>query len=178
MTYKLAKEHKRHYGFVKKQISSSWPAYWLLHLLRYFFFLLSELPLALASKEILRWRLLKVGVNVILVLMYHQYQWYHWCWHQICIIDIIWNCFRACDVGPWGTWTSCYVPPNTCGWGYKNRTRKVKITLNEESHILLFFCRDKIQDAKHNGEKCAKLRIIEISEIINCNVPCELPGKV
>jgi len=67
------------------------------------------------------------------------------------------------------------VPPNTCGWGYKNRTRKVKINLNEESHILLFFCRDKIQDAKHNGEKCAKLRIIEISEIINCNVPCELP---
>ena len=157
--------------------SFRWPAYLLLLLLRCFFFFLSELPLALVSKETLRWRLLKVGVNVILVLMYNQYHQYHR-YHQISIIDIIWNSLRACDVGPWGTWTSCYVPPNTCGWGYKNRTRKVKITLNEESHILLFFCRDKIQDAKHNGEKCAKLRIIEISEIINCNVPCELPGKV
>merc|ERR1711872_1204782 len=29
-----------------------------------------------------------------------------------------------CDVGPWGPWTSCYVPPGTCGVGKQNRTRE------------------------------------------------------
>ena len=28
-----------------------------------------------------------------------------------------------CDVGPWGAWTSCYLPPGLCGVGDKNRTR-------------------------------------------------------
>ena len=28
-----------------------------------------------------------------------------------------------CDVGPWERWTSCYLPPGTCGIGSKNRTR-------------------------------------------------------
>merc|ERR1719495_2366571 len=29
-----------------------------------------------------------------------------------------------CDVGPWGEWTSCYLPPDTCGVGSKNRSRE------------------------------------------------------
>merc|ERR1719192_805069 len=28
-----------------------------------------------------------------------------------------------CDVGAWEAWTSCYVPPGTCGIGKQNRTR-------------------------------------------------------
>jgi len=62
-----------------------------------------------------------------------------------------------CDVGPWGPWTSCYLPPFTCGIGKQNRTR------------------DKISDAEGNGLKCAKLRIIELAQIISCNVACKLP---
>jgi len=59
-----------------------------------------------------------------------------------------------CDVGPWGSWTSCYLPPRTCGIGSKNRTRK------------------KRADAQNLGEKCAELRIIELTEMFPCNVAC------
>jgi len=59
-----------------------------------------------------------------------------------------------CDVGPWGSWTSCYLPPRTCGIGSKNRTR------------------EKRADATHKGEKCAELRIIEVVDYLNCEVPC------
>jgi len=62
-----------------------------------------------------------------------------------------------CDVGPWGAWTPCYLPPGTCGIGEKNRTR------------------DNISDSIGNGLKCAKSRIIEVAETINCNVACKLP---
>merc|ERR1712126_474047 len=51
-------------------------------------------------------------------------------------------------------WTSCYLPPRTCGIGSKNRTR------------------EKRADATHKGEKCAELRIIEVTEHLNCEVPC------
>ena len=174
MSYKLAKEHKRHYGFVKNKFLSA-----DLHI--------DCFTCCIASSSCCRscrW------------LWSQKRLWGGGCWRWVsmlfwCDIQSIssississnqyhrHNLKLFTSLRRWTVGTSCYVPPNTCGWGYKNRTRKVKITLNEESHILLFFCRDKIQDAKHNGEKCAKLRIIEISEIINCNVPCELPGKV
>jgi len=59
-----------------------------------------------------------------------------------------------CDVGPWGAWTSCYAPPGTCGIGSKNRTR------------------EEIAEAQNNGERCAKSRLIELAEFLDCNVPC------
>merc|ERR550534_222004 len=62
-----------------------------------------------------------------------------------------------CDVGPWGSWTSCQLPPGRCGTGSKNRTR------------------EKLADAQNQGEKCAKLRIIEVAEILSCNVECTAP---
>jgi len=63
-----------------------------------------------------------------------------------------------CDVGPWGPWISCYLPPGRCGIGRTNRTR------------------DKLADAQNKGEKCAKSRIIELAETISCNVDCTTPG--
>ena len=47
------------------------------------------------------------------------------------------------------------------------------------SMFLLFFIlyiRENIADAKNNGEKCAKLRIIELLETETCNGICSLPG--
>ena len=78
-----------------------------------------------------------------------------------------------CDVGPWGSWTSCYLPPGTCGIGEKNRTRQGQL------FILMHYlcCRDLISESKGNGEKCARPRIIEVAETLNCNVACKLPGK-
>merc|ERR1711962_823594 len=63
-----------------------------------------------------------------------------------------------CDVGSWGGWTSCYLPSGTCGLGNQNRTRK------------------EISEAQNNGEKCAKLRIIELAQTVNCIVACIIPG--
>ena len=34
-----------------------------------------------------------------------------------------------------------------------------------------------IAEAENHGEKCAKSRIIELSETITCNRDCKLPGK-
>merc|ERR1711953_107486 len=62
-----------------------------------------------------------------------------------------------CDVGPWGPWTSCYLPPDRCGIGKTNRTR------------------DKLADAQNKGEKCAKSRIIELAETLSCEVDCKTP---
>jgi len=70
-----------------------------------------------------------------------------------------WNIEESvdCDVGPWGAWTSCYLPPGTCGVGEKNRTRNA------------------IANATNNGEKCAKLRLIELAETLACHVACNTP---
>jgi len=62
-----------------------------------------------------------------------------------------------CDVGPWGQWTSCYLPPDICGVGSKNRSR------------------EEIEEAQYHGEKCAKTRIIELMESQACNVECKSP---
>merc|ERR1719153_88590 len=62
-----------------------------------------------------------------------------------------------CDVGPWGQWTSCYLPPDMCGVGSKNRSR------------------EEIEEAQYHGEKCAKTRIIELMESQACNVECKSP---
>jgi len=62
-----------------------------------------------------------------------------------------------CDVGPWGEWTSCYLPPDMCGVGSKDRSR------------------EQIAEAQHYGEKCAKPRIIELMESQACNVECKSP---
>jgi len=62
-----------------------------------------------------------------------------------------------CDVGPWGQWTSCYLPPDMCGVGSKNRSR------------------EEIEEAQYQGEKCAKTRIIELMESQACNVECKSP---
>jgi len=62
-----------------------------------------------------------------------------------------------CDVGPWGPWTSCYLPPDRCGIGRTNRTR------------------DKLADAQNKGEKCAKSRIIELAETLSCEIDCKTP---
>ena len=42
--------------------------------------------------------------------------------------------------------------------------------------LMISFCRENVADAKGNGEKCARLRIIEMAETINCNVACNIPG--
>jgi len=70
-----------------------------------------------------------------------------------------WNIEESvdCDVGPWGAWTSCYLPPGTCGVGEKNRTRNA------------------IANATNNGEKCAKVRLIELAETLACHVACNTP---
>merc|ERR1711962_1702677 len=60
-----------------------------------------------------------------------------------------------CDVGPWGEWTSCYLPNDMCGVGSKERSR------------------EQIAEAQHHGEKCAKTRIIELMESQACNVECK-----
>merc|ERR1719282_1243537 len=60
-----------------------------------------------------------------------------------------------CDVGPWGEWTSCYLPNDMCGVGSKDRSR------------------EQIAEAQHHGEKCAKPRIIELMESQACNVECK-----
>jgi len=62
-----------------------------------------------------------------------------------------------CDVGPWSSWSSCHLPPGTCGIGSKNRTR------------------EELAEAEYHGEKCAKNRIIELAEYLNCNIPCITP---
>ena len=42
--------------------------------------------------------------------------------------------------------------------------------------LYFIFCRRaKIADATNNGEKCAKLRIIELEETDICNVICSPP---
>ena len=41
--------------------------------------------------------------------------------------------------------------------------------------LYLFYLRVNIADAKNNGEKCAKLRIIELEETDICNVICSPP---
>lgn len=56
-----------------------------------------------------------------------------------------------CDVGSWGSWSSCQAPPGSCG------------------------TREKLADAQNHGEKCAKARIIELSEFLPCNVACQIP---
>ena len=103
-------------------------------------------------------------------------------------------CSVDCDVGPWGEWTSCYLPPDMCGVGSKDRSRytfvfiKVYIVVKYEGEIaqalkvkvlilLLLFNREQIAEAQHHGEKCAKPRIIELMESQACNVECKSPGK-
>merc|ERR1719150_152383 len=62
-----------------------------------------------------------------------------------------------CDVGPWGEWTSCYLPPDMCGVGSKDRSR------------------EQLADAAHNGEMCSSTRIISLTEQDTCNKqPCEI----
>jgi len=70
-----------------------------------------------------------------------------------------WNIEESvdCDVGPWGAWTSCYLPPGTCGVGKQNRTRNA------------------VANATKNGEKCAKLRLIELAQTLACYVACNTP---
>jgi len=62
-----------------------------------------------------------------------------------------------CDVGPWSDWTSCYLPPNVCGIGSMKRTR------------------EKLTDAEHGGEECAKTRLLELAETLPCTVVCKSP---
>jgi len=73
-----------------------------------------------------------------------------------------WNIEESvdCDVGPWGAWTSCYLPPGTCGVGKQNRTRNA------------------VANATKNGEKCAKLRLIELAQTLACHVACNTPDAV
>ena len=46
-----------------------------------------------------------------------------------------------CDVGPWGEWTSCFLPNDMCGVGSKDRSRytfvfiKVYIVVKYEGEI-------------------------------------------
>ena len=49
---------------------------------------------------------------------------------------------------------------------------KVKVLI-----LLLLFNREQIAEAQHHGEKCAKLRIIELMESQACNIECKSPGK-
>ena len=53
-------------------------------------------------------------------------------------------------------------------------------TIPDVQHLILllyfiFYLRVNIADAKNNGEKCAKLRIIELAETAICNVICIPP---
>ena len=102
-------------------------------------------------------------------------------------------CSVDCDVGPWGEWTSCYLPPDMCGVGSKDRSRytffyiMVNILVKYEGErapalkvkvlTLPLSKREQIAEAQHHGEKCAKPRIIELMESQACNVECKSPGK-
>ena len=55
----------------------------------------------------------------------------------------------------------------------QDEERTISKLLNIESS----FHREIIADATNNGEKCAKLRIIELAETDVCNVICSPPGK-
>ena len=63
-------------------------------------------------------------------------------------------------------------------WIGKKKSDKERIVSRTHEFLLFFFLREIIADAKHNGEKCAKLssRIIELAETDSCNVAC--PGMV
>ena len=56
----------------------------------------------------------------------------------------------------------------------QDEERTISKLLNIESS---FYHREIIADAINNGEKCAKLRIIELAETDVCNVVCSPPGQ-
>ena len=43
--------------------------------------------------------------------------------------------------------------------------------------IYFFYDREKLSEAKNNGRKCAKVRLIEVAETLNCQVACNTTGK-
>ena len=58
----------------------------------------------------------------------------------------------------------------------ENKTGQGKEIAKLSVKLMIYFCRENVADAKGNGEKCARLRIIELAETINCNVACNIPG--
>ena len=58
----------------------------------------------------------------------------------------------------------------------ENKTGQGKEITRLSVKLMISFCRENVADAKGNGEKCARLRIIELAETINCNVACNIPG--
>ena len=60
-------------------------------------------------------------------------------------------------------------------WDRETESDEERTSFNLD--IIFPLCRDKISDSIGNGLKCAKSRIIEVAETINCNVACKLPGN-
>ena len=58
----------------------------------------------------------------------------------------------------------------------ENKTGQGKEIAKLSVKLMIYFCRENVADAKGNGEKCARLRIIEMAETINCNLACNIPG--
>ena len=43
--------------------------------------------------------------------------------------------------------------------------------------MAVYLPRKLLAEATKGGEKCVKVRIIELAETLNCNVACNLPGE-
>ena len=60
-------------------------------------------------------------------------------------------------------------------WNREAKQDQVKIKKIISSYF--FHEREKLSEAQNNGRKCAKVRLIEVAETLNCQVACNTTGK-